>query len=137
MPNAARPATVDIRARVLTALRAAHGRELTTSEICVRAGFTNFEHHAYVSPQLRALAKLGVIIRSPFVVLTPHGVSTPQTNPMTRSTRTSIAPSQPPVSSRADGASRRDGYLTAATSSVATHLALSAVSPSVNDGNTP
>ncbi|MFT9634498.1 hypothetical protein ACM0CO_19215 [Mycobacteroides abscessus subsp. abscessus] len=67
MPNTARPATVDIRARVLTALRAAHGRELTTSEICARAGFTNFEHHAYVSPQLRALAKRGVIIRSPFV----------------------------------------------------------------------
>lgn len=67
MPNTPAPATVAIRTRVLTALRAAHGCELTTTEICARAGFTNFEHHAYVSPQLRALARLGLITRSPFM----------------------------------------------------------------------
>ncbi|MDM2164712.1 hypothetical protein PP352_21415 [Mycobacteroides abscessus] len=61
------PANLERRRRIVAALRAANGAALTTPELCQRAGFNNFEHHAYVLPQLRALVKLGIITRSPVV----------------------------------------------------------------------
>lgn len=61
------PANLERRRRIVAALRAANGAALTTPELCQRAGFNNFEHHAYVLPQLRALVRLGIITRSPVV----------------------------------------------------------------------
>ena len=48
---------------MLAALAQAGG-ETSTLELCTLAGFNNFEHHAYVLPQLRALARPGVITRT-------------------------------------------------------------------------
>ena len=55
--------TIAPRRRVLAVLREADGQHVSTPELCARAGFTNFEHHAYVLPQLRALARVDVITR--------------------------------------------------------------------------
>lgn len=59
-----RAATVAIRTRLIAALKHCDG-EVSTPELCRIAGFNNLEHHAYVSPQLRALARVGVITRIP------------------------------------------------------------------------
>lgn len=56
------PATVIVRKRLIAALAGAGG-ETSTPELCAAAGFNNFEHHAYVLPQLRALARTGVVSR--------------------------------------------------------------------------
>jgi hypothetical protein len=57
--------TVALRRRLLAVLHDAGCTDLPTKKICARAGLTNFEHHAYAYPQLCALAKLGVITRTP------------------------------------------------------------------------
>jgi hypothetical protein len=59
------PRTVALRRRLLAVLHDADAAELSTKEICARAGLTNFEHNAYAYPQLCALAKLGAITRTP------------------------------------------------------------------------
>lgn len=56
--------TATIRKRILTVLRACPDTDLSTTEICKQAGYNNFEHHAYVGPQLRALARVGVITQT-------------------------------------------------------------------------
>ncbi|BEL41751.1 hypothetical protein Isolate57596_51160 (plasmid) [Mycobacteroides abscessus subsp. abscessus] len=56
--------TANLRKRILTVLRACPDTSLSTTEICNRAGYNNFEHHAYVGPQLRALARIGVITQT-------------------------------------------------------------------------
>lgn len=56
--------TATIRKRILTVLRACTDTDLSTTEICKQAGYNNFEHHAYVGPQLRALARVGVITQT-------------------------------------------------------------------------
>lgn len=57
-------ATVALRRRVIAALTQAGG-DVSTPELCTLAGFNNFEHHAHALPQLRALARAGVVIRTP------------------------------------------------------------------------
>ncbi|MDV3133359.1 hypothetical protein [Mycobacterium sp. 29Ha] len=59
------PRTVALRRRLLEVLDAAGSADLSTKQICERAGLNNFEHHAYAYPQLCALARLGVITRTP------------------------------------------------------------------------
>lgn len=59
-----RAETVALRTRLIDTLERAGG-PLSTPELCNRAGFNNFEHHAYVLPQLRALARVGVLTRIP------------------------------------------------------------------------
>lgn len=59
-----RAETVTLRTRLVDTLERAGGA-LSTPELCNRAGFNNFEHHAYVLPQLRALARVGIITRIP------------------------------------------------------------------------
>ena len=56
--------TATIRKRILTVLRACPDTDLSTTEICKQAGYNNFEHHAYVGPQLRALARIGVVTQT-------------------------------------------------------------------------
>ncbi|EIU51722.1 hypothetical protein MA6G0728R_5305 [Mycobacteroides abscessus 6G-0728-R] len=56
--------TATMRKRILAVLRACPDTSLSTAEICNRAGYNNFEHHAYVGPQLRALARIGVITQT-------------------------------------------------------------------------
>ncbi|MFA4085251.1 hypothetical protein ONA92_26515 [Mycobacteroides salmoniphilum] len=121
-----KPETIAIRTRVLAVLAAAEGSQLTTTEICARAGFTNFEHHAYVTPQLRALAKVGVVIRSPHV---PGAAASWRINAADQSADT--------LNARIDrmDALTRNGRLAASTSA-ATHQALTAVSPIVTDEDT-
>jgi hypothetical protein len=58
-----RPATAALRKRIVAVLREAGGQQVSTPQLCQRAGFNNFEHHAYVLPQRRALARVGVITR--------------------------------------------------------------------------
>lgn len=59
---AVRASTVALRKRLIAALEHAGG-QVSTPELCRLAGFNNFEHHAYVLPQLRALARIGVLTR--------------------------------------------------------------------------
>ncbi|MFV8279801.1 hypothetical protein ACNQPY_26095 [Mycobacteroides abscessus] len=118
-----KPETVAIRKRLLAVLAAADEEQLTTAQISGRAGFNNFEHHAYVTPQLRALAKVGVIIRSPFV---PGAAASWRINAADQSTAALNARIK-----RMD-ALARNGHLPVATSA-ATHQALTAVSPIVTD----
>ncbi|WP_457181063.1 Helicase associated domain protein [Mycobacteroides abscessus] len=56
--------TLALRARVIAVLSACRPDPLPTSEICRRAGFTKFEQHSMVSPQLRRLARSGIVVRS-------------------------------------------------------------------------
>lgn len=118
-----KPETIAIRARLLAVLAAANEEQLTTAEISARAGFTNFEHHAYVTPQLRALAKVGVIIRSPLV---PGAAASWRINATDQRADALNARIK-----RMD-ALTRNGHLPVATSA-ATHQALTAVSPIVTD----
>lgn len=114
-----KPETIAIRTRLLAVLAGADEEQLTTAEISARAGFNNFEHHAYVTPQLRALAKVGVIIRSPLV---PGAAASWRINAANQSAAALTARIQ-----RMD-ALARNGHLPVATSA-ATHQALTAVSP--------
>lgn len=59
------PRTVTLRRRLLAVLQHVDGLDMSTKEICTRAGLNNFEHHAYAYSQLCALAELGVIKRTP------------------------------------------------------------------------
>ncbi|EHB48827.1 hypothetical protein MycrhDRAFT_5668 [Mycolicibacterium rhodesiae JS60] len=61
---AVKPATIALRKRLLAALHGANGVSISTPELCRLAGFNNFEHHAYVLPQLRSLARVGVVTRT-------------------------------------------------------------------------
>lgn len=56
--------TLALRARLIAVLSASRPDPLPTSEICRRAGFTKFDQHSIVSPQLRRLARGGIVIRS-------------------------------------------------------------------------
>lgn len=56
--------TVTLRRSILAVLRTCPEADLSTTEICKHAGYNNFEHHAYVGPQLRALARSGVITQT-------------------------------------------------------------------------
>lgn len=56
--------TLALRARLIAVLSACRPDPLPTSEICRRAGFTKFDQHSVVSPQLRRLARGGIVVRS-------------------------------------------------------------------------
>jgi len=75
---AVRPATVALRKRLITVLRNAGRESLSTPELCQRTGINNFEHHAYVLPQLRWLARAGIITRTAHV---PGGAAYWRLNP--------------------------------------------------------
>lgn len=55
---------VTLRSRLLDVLTRAGTEPLSTSEICRRAGFSKFEQHSVVTPQLRRFARRGLINRS-------------------------------------------------------------------------
>lgn len=57
-------ATITLRANLIAVLESAGTDPLPTSEICRRAGFSKLEQHGVVSPQLRRLARAGIVIRS-------------------------------------------------------------------------
>lgn len=61
---AVKPATIALRKRLLAVLHEVNGDGIATPELCRLARFNNFEHHAYVLPQLRALARVGVVTRT-------------------------------------------------------------------------
>jgi hypothetical protein len=61
---AVKPETIALRKRLLAVLRRIDGDGISTPELCHLAGFNNFELHAYVLPQLRALARVGVVTRT-------------------------------------------------------------------------